>query len=214
MPELLQVDRSAAARSFPAYSAISAMMLTALVTVGTGGVADPRHLLPTNGTTLNVLSSSFSIENMMLGVGDDMSLPSLIARVRANFALTTVDLANALDVSRQTVYDWISERQQPQVDKQQRLCILDYLGIIWQRATGLSPTDAMRKKYADKPQLLMVLGTAHLDRDNARIMLLAIANARASVPSRKTSIASKMQQHGYEAATENAQQIALNDAEL
>lgn len=196
---------SARAKTFVAAAALSIVL-----TVGTGGFADPRNAKQ-RGTNFDVVRDSGAQHSISSEASVyALTISDCLAEIRSNFELSAVDLSNALGVSRQTVYDWLSERQMPQAQNLARMRQLQGLSIRWRGdiATNIS---SVRRKFADKAALLQILSSGDLASDSVLEALRSLAFARAAVQN-PPSITDLKKKHRFNAATRDRQDEALNDA--
>ena len=198
--EMYSAPADQAVLNYRTQSMLYGYILAALLYAGTGGVVDSRRLE-------NVGTSFYSVSGIKAypDALQEATVPAIVAEIQALFGLSVVDAATVLDVSRQTIYDWINGRQTPQIGAQRKLRALHDLSLVWRGATQATQETA-RRRFADKPQLLDAL------RSTDKETVVAIAAARALARAEPESIVAKMSRLGFKEKGERQQIASLDDA--
>jgi len=104
------------------------------------------------------------IENMCQQVVAPVTIPQKIESIREAFGLTTSALAEILDVSRPTIYQWIKGQSEPSGDNKARLDRVALFAAKWNKAF---PTMNMDHWLTDnepgRPSLMDLLKDGDLD---------------------------------------------------
>ncbi len=188
-----------------------AAALSAVLTVGTGGVANPREI-GTRGTNFEA-PNDWAMRHLGLteyGQAHAIAASDSLTVIRSNFEFTIVDLAMVLHVSRQTLYDWFADRQMPQPANIARMRLLESLSTYWRGMIGAN-ISTVRHKFTDKPMLIEILSSDDLLLDQARAELRPLAAMRARV-TQSQSISDLMREHDFLPASKRRQDEALQDA--
>ena len=194
------------------YIAVSAAILSALLAVGTGGIADASAISIDCGTCYDALGSKPARDiSLLLAPVESMSTPIQLATIRANFRISVVEVASILEVSRQTFYDWISERQTPNIDNRRIIDRLYMSSLIWSNAT-VENQSTTRRKFDDKGPLLELLKRNDVSFEETAYSIKQLGLARNLVPKDNESIVSLTQRYSFKSASSERQNRALRSA--
>jgi hypothetical protein len=183
--------------------------LSLMLTVGTGGVSDARTVVMP-GTNFEPWNNGTDATDGGILAERSATIVDALVAIRSNFGLSVVDLARVLGVSRQTLYDWSSERQAAHPYNARRIVALQALSNVW-RSELTGTGNAVHRKFVDKERLLRALSSEDLMSAAVVSDIRSIARIRASEAS-APSISDLMKAHGFEAPSPLRQAQAIDDA--
>ncbi len=177
---------------------------------GTGGlnVVDASPFAATNLFVRTQPAVNMSAEPMAPAAA---TIQEQLTLIRSNFDFSIVELASALRVSRQTIYDWFAERQMPQLVSLARLRRLCDLSSRWREDMG-DNFESVHRKFADKPRILEILSVEDLETERVGRELRLITSARSSVPPQVQSITELRKIHGFQSRSTTRQNESIEHA--
>lgn len=141
--------------------------LIILLTPGTGGHWNERiaQQYPGLSATTPDRSISRATAKDTAPVPAAQSLAERVSAIKAAFGLTTSQLAQVLQVQRQTIYDWVDEESPRQLNGQnrERLAAMQRLAIQWNALCQWPAGKGMTTYAVDGDTLLDVLSADVLD---------------------------------------------------
>jgi transcriptional regulator with XRE-family HTH domain len=183
-----------------------------LMAIGTGGIAT-EHTMQWGGTNfLTPPRRPLSIHSTWREeIAAQVTISERITAIRSNFEFSIVDLAAAFRTTRQTVYDWMAERQMPQPQSLARIRDLHALSATWRAEIGAN-IETLHRKFADKNALLAILTATDLDVDAAHHKLRSLSRARTAVAPQSKSLTNLMKEHGFRPPSKERQDDAAAQA--
>lgn len=192
MPTTLIPTGSSGFQSSPRLNGWTSPLITGLLfsslTVGTGGAITPTTLI--DFTAQIRTSGACDCGPRIIGrETDDESVVSTAEQltvVQNYLSLNTTELAQALNVSRPTVYSWLKHEQEPHVSNFERIGLLYECARAWERLSAKPLGTFVRQPVFGGQSLLQILSVENLDMDRARQALEAFSRVSAAQAQRST----------------------------
>ena len=139
---------------------------------------------------------------------ENLSVPTLVAGIRASLGLNVTETARVLGVERPTVYAWLANRSRPQRANWTRLIRLHDLALAWQYRSPLPIGDAMRLVDIDGKSIVDLLAQDPLPVGLIQERMRTAAEAASNLEGggvRRPSVRESARRHGLStSATEDS----------
>lgn len=126
---------------------------------GTGGSATADLVDVGTSSCLRMQQNASSIP---IAYEPPASVGKMTATIRSSFGLTIKDLAGVLRVERPTVYSWLRDDSEPNVDNRERLQSVFALAKSWMSLVSSDKKPDLKAKVLDGKSLLEYLKEEHL----------------------------------------------------
>jgi len=140
-------------------------------------------------------------------------VPAALSEIRDAFSLSTIQLAEALHVSRQSIYDWIGGKT-VKPENRQRIASILVFAADW-RKLHPEPMGTISSETVEGVSLVELLRAGQLDPAAIAALLAAIstrlAESRAERPLSARELAAK---HGMQPMSEESHRRNLQNASL
>jgi transcriptional regulator with XRE-family HTH domain len=154
-------------------------------------------------------SPSGSLRLMVSHLREPASTPERIRDVLRFLGLTKTQLKDACRVSRQTLYDWLEGRFEPEAERAERLEHLHALALVAREAGGPLSAKVVERKLPDGKTLAALLCAARPRYDELKRIVAALAGATAGRKGR--SARARLEQLGGRPPSRGAQEATLAD---